>query len=213
MMCELQVMEHEAFLALKAGAELIEFDRYGEKVLRLADGRFLKLFRRKRLLSSAIWRPYARRFADNAEALAARGIPVPRVIATHRVPSVQRDAVLYWPLEGVTVRELLSAVEVKLDAENEHRLKCLFTDFVIHLHSLGVYFRSLHLGNVVLTPAGALGLIDISDLRIHCRPLPAFMRRRNIRRMLEIPGERDWIDSEAILHAGRERETERLRIS
>jgi hypothetical protein len=208
-------MEHEAFLALKAGADLIESDRYGEKVLRLADGRFLKLFRRKRLLSSAIWYPYARRFADNAEALAARGIPAPRVIATHRVPSVQRDAVLYWPLEGVTLRELLSAgnVKVKLDAENERRLKCLLTDFIIHLHSLGIYFRSLHLGNVVLTPAGALGLIDISDLRIHRRPLPVFLRHRNIRRMLEIPGERDWIDSEAILHAGRERETERLRIS
>ena len=75
-------------------------------------------------------------------------------------------------------------------------------------HSCGVerfcrsdYFRSLHLGNVILTPAGELGLIDFSDLRIYRRPLPAFMRRRNIRRMLGITGERDWIDSEAILKA------------
>jgi hypothetical protein len=189
-------MEHEDFLALKAGAEIIEADAHGEKVLHLIDGSFLKLFRRKRLLSSAAWYPYARRFADNAEMLASRGIPVPHVLAVLRIPSIQRDAVHYWPLAGATLRELLRR---GLDAEDERRTKSLFTDFVIRLHSLGIYFRSLHLGNVVLTPAGELGLIDLADLTHYRRPLPAFMRHRNIRRMLEIPGERDWIDGEAIL--------------
>ncbi|MDR1709465.1 MAG: hypothetical protein LBS70_07060, partial [Candidatus Accumulibacter sp.] len=50
-------------------------------------------------------------------------------------------------------------------------------------------------------PAGDLGLIDFADLRLYRRPLPAYMRRRNIRRMLGLPGERDWIDAEAILGA------------
>jgi hypothetical protein len=196
-------MEHEDFLALKAGAEILESDAHGEKVLHLADGSFLKLFRRKRLLSSAAWYPYARRFADNAEALASRGIPVPRVLAVLRIPSIQRDAVRYCPLAGTTLRELLRGEG--LDAEDERRTKRLFTDFVIRLHSLGIYFRSLHLGNVVLTPAGELGLIDLADLALYRRPLPAFMRRRNVRRMLEIPGERDWIDDEAIAKASRTR--------
>ncbi|MDR1934554.1 MAG: lipopolysaccharide kinase InaA family protein, partial [Candidatus Accumulibacter sp.] len=177
----------------------LEADSYGEKVLRLPDGRILKLFRRKRLITSAAWYPYARRFVDNAAALAARGIPVPRVIAALRVPSAKRDAVLYWPLAGSTLRALLRQ---GLDAESEGRIKRLFTALVIRLHTHGVYFRSLHLGNVVLTPAGELGLIDFADLRIHRRPLPTFMRRRNIRRMLEIPGERGWIDEEAIMGAG-----------
>jgi hypothetical protein len=195
-------MEHEDFLALKAGAEIIESDVHGEKVLHLSDGSFLKLFRRKRWLSSAAWYPYARRFADNANALAARGIPVPRVFAVLRIPSVQRDAVRYWPLAGVTLRELFQGGGESM-FESECRMKRLFTDFVIHLHSLGIYFRSLHLGNVVLTPAGELGLIDLADLRLYRHPLPVFMRRRNIRRMLDIPGERDWIDREAIIKAGR----------
>ncbi|MDR0577699.1 MAG: hypothetical protein LBI87_09250 [Candidatus Accumulibacter sp.] len=189
---------HADFLALKAGAEAIESDAHGEKVLRLADGRFLKLFRRKRRLTSAAWRPYARRFVDNAEALARRGIPVPRMIGAWRVASVARDAVLYEPLEGTTLRAL---VRRGLDAETESRLKRRFTEFVIRLHSLGIYFRSLHLGNVILTPAGEFGLIDFADLRLWRRPLPTFMRRRNIRRMLSIPGERDWIDSKAIIEA------------
>ena len=196
----LALLRHEDFLALRAGAETIEADSFGEKVLRLADGSFLKLFRRKRLLTSAAWSPYALRFADNAEALSSLEIPVPRVVAAYRIPSMERDAVHYRPLAGTTLRAL---VRRGLDAEDERRLKRLFTGFVIRLHFLGIYFRSLHLGNVVATPAGELGLIDFSDLRIYRRPLPVFLRRRNLRRMLEIPGECAWIDREAILEARR----------
>ena len=195
----MNVLDHQEFLALKAGAEVLEQDAHGEKVLRLTNGSLIKLFRRKRLVSSTAWYPYAQRFADNAEALAQRGIPVPRVIDIWRIPSIKRDAVHYQPLEGVTLRSL-NRPESNIDLT---ALKKRFTDFIIHLHRLGIYFRSLHLGNVILTPAGELGLIDFSDLRIYRASLPIFMRRRNIRRMLEMPAESDWIDTEAILAAHR----------
>ena len=195
----MNALDHQEFLALKAGAEVLEQDANGEKVLRLTNGSLIKLFRRKRLVSSTAWYPYAQRFADNAEALAQRGIPVPRVIDIWRIPSIKRDAVHYHPLEGVTLRSL-NRPESNIDLT---ALKKRFTDFIIHLHRLGIYFRSLHLGNVILTPAGELGLIDFSDLRIYRASLPIFMRRRNIRRMLEMPAESDWIDTEAILAAHR----------
>lgn len=88
------------FETLKQGAELIEADGHGEKVLLLPDGHYLKLFRRKRLISSASWYPYAQRFADNARALQARGIPCPEVIEVFRVPEMERDVVHYRPLIG-----------------------------------------------------------------------------------------------------------------
>ena len=196
MMPGLKIVAHEDFLALREGAEVIEADGHGEKVLRLADGSLLKLFRRKRLLSSAAWYPYAQRFVSNALALRERGIPVPTVIAAVRIPSIKRDAVRYHPLAGESLRTL---VRQGLDPATERELKGKFTDLVIHLHALGIYFRSLHLGNVILTPSGELGLIDFSDLRVYARPLPGFMRRRNIQRMLGMEGEREWIDSGAIL--------------
>ena len=195
----MNVLDHQEFLALKAGAEVLEQDAHGEKVLRLTNGSLIKLFRRKRLVSSTAWYPYAQRFADNAEALAQRGIPVPRVIDIWRIPSIKRDAVHDQPLEGVTLRSL-NRPESNIDLT---ALKKRFTDFIIHLHRLGIYFRSLHLGNVILTPAGELGLIDFSDLRIYRASLPIFMRRRNIRRMLSMPAESDWIDTGAILAAHR----------
>jgi hypothetical protein len=191
-------VKQQDYLALREGAKVLEVDHYGEKVLRLVDGTILKLFRRRRrLISSAALFPYARRFANNAVALAKLGIPVPQVIETLRIPSIKRDAVHYAPLAGNTLRELMRS---GLSPEREHELKEAFTRFVIRLHDNGVYFRSLHLGNVVCTPEGLLGLIDFADLRIHPWSLGKYLRTRNVRRMQDMEDERGWLDFEAIVN-------------
>lgn len=179
------------YLALREGATVLEADGHGDKVLRLADGSFLKLFRRKRLISSASWSPYAKRFADNAAALARRGIPCPVVIEVFRIRAMARDGVHYHPLAGRTLREVVRA---GLTPADHAALRDAFNHFVRKLHDLGLYFRSLHLGNVVLTPAGELGLIDISDLRVHGRPLNRFWRKRNLLRLEGIADEAAWLD-------------------
>ena len=85
-------------------------------------------------------------------------------------------------------------------------LKAAFTGFIVRPHDQGVYFRSLHLGNVILTPDGELGLIDFADLRIHPWGLGRYLRARNMRRMLAMADERDWVDIEAIVNARPPRE-------
>lgn len=186
----LQILEHDDYLALRAGARVLERDRYGEKVLALADGSYLKLFRRKRLISSAAWYPYAKRFADNALALAEREIPCPEVTGLYRIPSLRRDAVRYRPLEGQTLRQL-----VRSGADTDG-LRERLGRFVAGLHEAGVYFRSLHLGNIVLTPAGTLGLIDIADLRAAGRPIPPYRRQRNLQHMLRDAQDRAWLQAD-----------------
>lgn len=183
----LQILEHDDYLALRADARVLERDRHGDKVLVLADGSYLKLFRRKRLISSAAWYPYAQRFADNALALAGRRIPCPSVIGVVRIPAIRREAVCYRPLEGRTLRELIRAGE---DAPD---LRERLGSFVAGLHAAGIYFRSLHLGNIVLTPAGEFGLIDIADLRAGSEPLPAHRRRRNLQHMLRDAADGAWL--------------------
>ena len=89
----MKTIDHQTYLALREGAEVLEIDHCGEKVLRLVDGSFLKLFRRKRLLSSALWYPYAQRFADNSRALRSLGIEAPKVLDVFRIPTLARDAV------------------------------------------------------------------------------------------------------------------------
>lgn len=189
----------EEYLRLRAGAEVMEADSFGDKVLRLADGTILKLFRRKRLLSSAAWYPYAQRFADNAVAMRRRGIAVPEIIAIVRIPVIARDAVHYHPLPGESLRQLLRA---GMEPDERQNLRSAFTRFVIELHEKGIYFRSLHLGNVLQLPDGHFGLIDIADARLRPWRLSRHLRRRNLRLLLAAAGEGELIDAAAVL-AGR----------
>lgn len=194
----LRIIEQQDYLAMRAGASVIEADGFGDKVLRLADGTMLKLFRRKRWLSSAAWYPYAQRFADNAAALCKRDVPVPEIINVLRIPSIARDAVHYHPLPGKTLREMCRE---GLDPDTEQELKTAFTRFVIRLHECGVYFRSLHLGNVVCMPDRRFGLIDIADARIGSGRLGKHLRVRNLRRLQGIAGESEWVDFFKVVNA------------
>lgn len=181
----MQKLDHAAYLKLREGADILEADGTGDKVLRLTDGTMLKLFRRKRLLTSALWSPYAARFADNCAALRARKIECPSVRQVYRIPGIERDAVHYDPLPGQTLREL------SLNAPEGLRAKV--GEFIAYLHEQGIYFRSAHLGNIVMTPEGTLGLIDIADLRAYRKPLPKALRLRNFRHMLRYRQDREWL--------------------
>jgi tRNA A-37 threonylcarbamoyl transferase component Bud32 len=183
----MQALDHNAYLALRDGARVLEADRFGDKVLHLRNGNFLKLFRRKRLLTSAALFPYAQRFADNARALQQRGVACPQVLAVYRIKSIERDAVYYAPLPGLTLRQLFDKPEMAA------ALRAQLGEFVAQLHARGVYFRSLHLGNIVLTPDNALGLIDIADLKCQGRALSTAKRLRNFRHMLRYSQDRQWL--------------------
>src|SRR5690554_5966618 len=93
----MQVLSRAKYAAWCADAQVLEKDRYGEKVLRLADGTFLKLFRRKSWLSKTAFYPPAKRFADNADALQKLGIPCPKVIQLYRLSEPYRSVVHYHP--------------------------------------------------------------------------------------------------------------------
>lgn len=155
-------INEEAWQALRKGATVLEADGFGEKVLELADGRMLKLFRRKRLLSSALLFPYARRFVTNAQRLARIGVPVPRVERLMRIPAIHRDAVLYEPLPGQSLRQLSKQ---GLPEEELQILRRQVDTLARHLCAHGLYFRSYHAGNIILTPEEKLGLIDFADMR------------------------------------------------
>lgn len=181
----------------RRNAEVLEQDGYGVKVLRLADGTFLKLFRRKRWLSKNTFYPPAKRFAANAVKLERLGIPCPRILQLYRLASPYRSVVHYEPLPGTTIRDLLTE-RPELD---QLQLFFRLAEFIAHLHDLGVYFRSLHMGNIVLTPDNEFGLIDISDLRCLGKPLSRWMRRRNYQHLLRY--EEDWelvsLDARALM--------------
>ncbi|BDX17340.1 MULTISPECIES: lipopolysaccharide kinase InaA family protein [Halopseudomonas] len=181
----MQHLATEQFESWLGNAEVIEKDGHGVKVLRLADGSFLKLFRYKRLFSKNRLISPAKRFSRNATLLHQLNIPCPRIISTYRLSNPERSVVHYTPLEGETIRHLLR----QPDTSTGNLLRATGA-FIAELHNAGVYFRSLHPGNIIYTPERRFGLIDIADLSCQKSPLSNWQRRRNLRHLLRY--NEDW---------------------
>jgi len=169
----MRTLAKDVYLALIRDSHVLSRDRHGIKVLLLPDATILKLFRRKRFLSSALLWPYARRFVWASLRLQALGIPTVEVRAIYRIPDIQRDAVLYSRLEGVGLREVVTTASTRNEALRQ------LARFLASLHARGVYFRAIHIGNILLTPAKGLGLIDISETRFVYGGLSSNLRARN----------------------------------
>ena len=157
------------------GASILEADSYGPKVYLLQDGNILKLFRRKRLISSALLRPYSARFIHNAARLHELGVPTLEVLAFYKLPTSGMTAVLYRPLPGKTLRQISNQENFSWS-----QMLPALVELIRSLHASGIYFRSLHLGNIVITPENRLGLIDVADMRFLRSPLPRHLARRNL---------------------------------
>lgn len=179
-----QLLDLQAYHVLCDGAEVLEQDKHGIKVLRLVNGNILKIFRLKRTLSSAKLYSYARQFYRNALRLQVLGIPTVQVERLYHFAGSTNTAVLYKPLPGHTVRQLIA--QRAFDTEKAYRLGA----FVAHLHQTGIYFRSLHFGNIVLTPENTFGLIDVADMSIFPWRLGKIRRQRNFKHLMRI--KEDW---------------------
>lgn len=171
------MMPADEYRELRVSAKVLESDGFGDKVLQLADGRMLKLFRWKGRLSSSHWFPYSARFVRNADTLQGLGIPTVTDVRRFELPSEERSGVLYQPLPGETLRRLgVAGALTETDCAATGRL-------LAQLHAMGILFRSIHLGNIVKTPDGELGLIDIADLSRQPLPLLRSQRLRNFQHM------------------------------
>lgn len=184
-----------------ADATVVERDPRGIKVLRLPNGHYLKVFRLRHRYGWARLHGYAQRFCKHAQKLQARKIPTVRVLQCLRVedetllhyplgekplhakttstaPGFRHTYVVaYAPLEGETLKHLLE--QARLTDKHVAQLGA----FIAQLHASGIYFRSLHLGNIVLTPDAQMGLIDIADMDIYRWPLWFSTRLRSFRHL------------------------------
>jgi hypothetical protein len=174
----------EEYDAMVSDATVLQTDHFGPKVFALSDGSILKLFTPRPLLSSATLYPYAKRFARNAQKLRVRRVPTVEMIDIALITHRKLHCVRYRPLPGRTLRSL-----GKEDAGLPKDLVRRFAAFVAGLHEQGVYFRSFHLGNVIVTDDGRFGLIDIADLWTRSRPLTRKQRIRNISRIYRFADE------------------------
>lgn len=159
--------------------EVLEKDGRGPKVVRLESGLFLKIFHTRRHPLLARLFPFANRFAHNVELLHKLGIPAPEIVETFWVDRVRGlTGCQYRPLPGTPLETLHRQAPQQLRAALPE-----LASFIRELHDKGIYFRSLHLGNIILTPSGEFGLIDVLDLRKKSAPITRSLARRNFRHL------------------------------
>jgi tRNA A-37 threonylcarbamoyl transferase component Bud32 len=164
----LPVLSDDAHRRWLDGASELARDRQGCRTLRTADGaHVVKELALKRVLSSALWRPYALRFAENAAALRDRGVGAPDVVGAWRLPSQPLHLVVYRWRDGVELRDAL-----RDPASDRASLLARLGAFLARLHDAGATFRSAHLGNFIVgSDDGTLSVIDCVDVAIAERPL------------------------------------------
>ncbi len=159
---------------MKSDCDVVEEDSFGVKVLRCQNGDYIKVFRIKHRISMARILNPAKCFCDNAERLRVLGIDTLEPSALYCIPR-NRWAVRYRPLAGDTLRSLLK------NSSLSEKVIASLGAYIAQLHDKGIYFRSLHPGNVVLQPNGKFGLIDVLDCQFRWfgLPLTSWQRERN----------------------------------
>jgi len=159
-----------------ARGEVLEQDGRGAKVIRLSAEQIIKIFRPRRRLWLARLFPQAIRFERSAIRLQNLGIRVPQVQECFWVDrSRSISGCSYVPLPGRSLEQIYRGSRSEFDA-----LLPDFAAFIHALHQRGIYFRSLHLGNVLQLPEGGFGLIDFLDIHFKQAPLGRRLVARNL---------------------------------
>jgi tRNA A-37 threonylcarbamoyl transferase component Bud32 len=181
-----QQIDQATFDKLISQGKVLEKDCWGIKVVETEDQNIIKIFRLKRVYSSALFFPYACRFRKNAKQLKNKGIKTVDVEKIIYCLAQQRHLLIYKKIPGQSVKALINKSD---DAELINQL----IKFVVCLHAKGIYFRSLHFGNVIVNNEGDMVLIDIADLKIYPWSLMVNQRIRNWKHLLKYSFEKKII--------------------
>jgi len=177
------------FKQLRHGAQLLERDYRGEKVLLTPDKHIIKLFYPRRRFTSARIYSYAHRFCNNARQLREKGIITVNCEQLRYDEANRRHLVTYALLPGTTLRNRLK------EADNRDDYLDKLASYLVTLHAKGILFRSIHLGNILVLENGDYGLIDIADMSSRQRPLDLRKRARNFRHLLHDNVDREQLSS------------------
>lgn len=169
---------------------VIEQDQRGPKVIQLPNGDFLKIFRARRVLSGARLYSHARRFSRNVQRLQSLQISTVTMKSLYHLPQAGHTAVIYQPLAGQTLRQLIAD-----DLPRLYPLASKLGHFLATLHDKGIHFHSLHSGNVLLMPNDEFGLIDVSDMTIYPWSLMCATRVRSFARFGKYQADMSALDA------------------
>ncbi len=182
----MQVITAQDFDTLIESTKILSYGRPNQaKVFEKNETTIIKLFYWKnKLITSDKLRPRVMRFCNNLESLRNLGYAVPTIDKLQKCPELKFSLVQYEKVEGQDIRTLAKAGDVEVIQK--------VADFLANLHQNGVFFRSIHLENLLLqSDYKTFGIIDVTDIQFSARPLSLYKRLRNLRHLLKEKNDRE----------------------
>jgi hypothetical protein len=170
--------EKEFNLTIQSPANIIlkETPQGQPKVIQLANSNMLKIFypkRKKHFLHKV--NNKALLFCQNAQRLRQAGFIAPQIQTTYYYPAWDCHLVQYNKIAGQDLRS--HGLHGNFTVFNN------FANYLCQLHQAGIFFRAIHLENILYTDEQQYALIDICDVRFQNSPLSAFSRYRNFKHL------------------------------
>lgn len=160
------------------------------KLFETDNGEMIKVFYpRKKRLSSDKFKPYAMRFCNNAERLRSFGFKTLVIKNIQFCPDLNTYIITYPKLPGVDARVL-----AKSDRSIINDIASLLAD----LHNNGIFFRSIHLENILCQSKGKLALIDIVDVQFKKNSLSTYLRFRNLKHLFLVKDDKKFWENYGI---------------
>lgn len=170
-------ISYSEFESICSNSEILRWKNELPRLIRNNGKLISKIWIRQNTFSSDWIYPYYLRFVRNARKLRSRGIVAPNVRAITKVKNHRLYLVTYEEIKGASVRDIL-----KYD-NNMIPLRELGL-FIATLHKKGIYFTSLHLGNIIRLDSGDFGIIDVTNTHFFVFPLNIHSRARNLSHLL-----------------------------
>ena len=162
------------------------------KLFESKSGEIIKIFYpRKKLLSSNRYNPYALRFCNNALQLKKRGFITPEIQYVKHCPELNLHLISYQKLPGTDIRIY--------SMENKDIIEKVAL-FVAELHKKGIFFRSIHLENLLRLTNGNIALLDIVDIQFKKQEISSYLRYRNLKHLFKVKEDQAFWANYGIAH-------------
>lgn len=167
---------------------------YGRpKLLEKHNGDIIKVFySKKKRFSSNNRKPYALRFCQNALLLRKTNINAPDIQLTQFCADLNSYILTYTKIPGENARVLSASMCDNIIPQVAH--------YIATLHEQGIFFRSIHLENLLYDEKQGFSLLDIVDVTFKNKPLNLFLRYRNLKHMFMISDDREFWQNYGIEH-------------
>jgi len=179
----MDIIPTEELKELTESCKLLDGSREAPGIMLDTDDNILKFFYpRDRIFTIKKFLPAASSFAANAGKLNKRGINTVSINGVMHCKDPKCYIVSYKKLPGEDFRHLYAN-------RGRSALEPL-PAFIAHLHDKGVFFRSIHLGNLLWQPDNRIALLDIQGTHFSLFKLDPIRRARNLSHLLNTKEDR-----------------------